>query len=102
MADYNIVFKVGDKFEVIKGGMQRTGISGGDFRLKVGEIWDIVGSEFLGPQFRKLNKRGGSTCIINGFMVATLAFKDGRVRWLDPTGPKAVAHDELIRRTGAR
>ena len=93
---------VGSKFEVIKGGMQDTGIYGGDVRLKVGEIWDIVGSDIMGPQFRKLNQRGGSTCVLNGMRVARMALKEGRVRLLDPGEPKALAHDELRKRTGAR
>lgn len=94
--------KVGTKFVVIKGGSQRTGMSGNPIRLTIGEIWDIVGSEVMGPQFRKLNQRGGCTCILNGYHVAACALRDERVRILDSGEPLAIAHDELRKRTGAR
>lgn len=90
---------VGDKFEVVKGG---TIDVCGPIRLKVGEIWDLVGSEVMGTEFRKLNQRGGSTCILNGLTVARVALLAGKVRKLDPGEPKAVAHDALRQRTGAR
>ena len=93
---------IGTKFIVIKGGKQWSGIDGGDIHLREGQVWDIVGSSAIGPQFRKLNSRGGSTCILNGFTVARCALRDGRVRELLPTEPEYIAHDELRKRTGAR
>jgi hypothetical protein len=90
---------IGTKYEVVKGG---TIDVCGPIRLKVGEIWDIVGSDVCGPQFRKLNQRGGSTCILNGITVARAGLSEGKLRQMDPGEPKAVAHDELRKRTGAR
>lgn len=90
---------IGTKYEVVKGG---TIDVCGPIKLKGGEIWDIVDSEVMGPQFRKLNQRGGSTCVLNGRAVARVAMAEGKVRQMDPGEPKAVAHDELRKRTGAR
>ena len=91
---------IGTKFEVVKGGT--INVCGEPIRLKAGELWDIVGSEIIGPQFRKLNQRGGSTCILNGMIVARAALSEGMLRQMDPAEPKAVAHDALRKRTGAR
>ena len=90
---------IGTKYEVVKGGTINVC---GPIRLKVGEIWDIVGSDIMGPQFRKLNQRGGSTCILNGMTVARAGMAEGKLREMTPDEPKAVAHDELRKRTGAR
>jgi len=89
----------GTKFEVVKGGTINVC---GPIRLKAREIWDIVGSDILGPQFRKLNQRGGSICILNGMTVARVGMAEGKLRQMTPDEPKAVAHDELRKRTGAR
>lgn len=90
---------IGTKFEVVKGGTINVC---GPIRLKVGEIWDIVGSDIIGPQFRKLNQRGGSTCILNGITVARVGVAEGKLRQMTADEPKAIAHDELRKRTGAR
>jgi hypothetical protein len=94
--------EVGTKFEVVKGGGLKTGMGGGPIRLRVGEIWDIVGSDVMGPQFRKLNQRGGSTCILNGMHVAACGLRSGQLRVMCGCEPKFQEHDELRKRTGAR
>jgi len=91
--------KIGSKFEVVKGGTINVL---GPIRLKVGEIWDIVDSEHMGPQFRKLARKGGSTCILNGLTVARAGLQAGKLRELSEDDPKAIAHNELRKRTGAR
>jgi hypothetical protein len=91
--------EIGTKFEVIKGGQIDVC---GPVRLKIGEIWDLVSSEVCGPEFRKLNQRGGCTLILNGRRVAGTALAAGKVRVMDPGEPKSLAHDELRKRTGAR
>jgi hypothetical protein len=92
--------KVNAKFEVIKGGVLH--VDGYPIRLKVGEIWDIVQSDIMGPQFRKLNQRGGCVCILNGNFVALAGLDAGKLKELSPDDPKAIAHDELRKRTNAR
>ena len=91
--------EIGTKFEVIKGGIVHVY---GPIRFKVGEIWDIVDSEAMGPEFRKLTQRGGSTRILNGLTVARVGMAEGKLREMEPTEPKAIAHDELRKRTGAQ
>lgn len=86
---------IGTKFEVVKGG---TIDVCGPIRFRLGEIWDIV----AGDEFRKLDKRGGSTCILNGKIVARVGLDTGKLREMTPDEPKAVAHDDLRKRTGAR
>jgi len=90
---------IGTKYEVMKGGTINVR---GPIRLKVGEIWDIVGSDIMGPRFRKLNQGGGSTCILNGITVARVGMAQGKLREMTPDEPKSVAHDELRKRAGAR
>jgi hypothetical protein len=90
---------IGTKYEVIKGGTINVC---GPIRLRVGEIWDIVHSNVMGPQFRKLDKRGGSTCILNGMTVARVGMAEGKLREMARNEPKAAVHDELRARTGAR
>ena len=88
------------KYEVVKGGSIKIGF-GRPIRFNVGEIWDIV-SDVMGPQLRKLNQRGGSTCILNGQHVARIGMEVGKLRVIAAEEAMFVAHEELIKRTGAR
>lgn len=62
----------GTRFKVVKGG--------GEYKLRVGQVWDIVRSAELGPVFRKLNKNGSSTRILNAYRVARQELTAGRLR----------------------
>jgi len=67
----------GTRFRVVKGG--------GELGLKKGEIWDLVDSQ-CGLQFRKMNKRGGSVRVMNGYQAARSEMDAGRLELIEEAG----------------
>ncbi len=72
--------KIGSLFRVVKGG--------GPNHLRVGQLWEITDSKYLGAQFTKDAKRNGiksgsSTMILNGFAVAQRELRAGRIVYAD-------------------
>lgn len=66
--------KIGDgtRFEVIKGG--------GEQKLRVGDVWFLRADETGHLHLVKLNKRGGSISILNGYSLARNEMEQGRLR----------------------
>lgn len=66
--------KIGDgtRFVVIKGG--------GEFKFRVGDVWFLRADETGHLHLVKLNKRGGSICLLNGYSIARNEMEQGRLR----------------------
>jgi hypothetical protein len=90
------------KYEVIKGGAIRIGGAGGPVRFNRGDVWDVIHSDVCGSELRKLNQRGGSTCLLNGTHFARIGVAEGKLRLMAEDEPGYIAHEALIERTGAR
>jgi hypothetical protein len=68
-----MIIGAGTKFNVVRGG--------GEFKFKLGEVWDLVdGGAGLGLELRKMNKRGGSIRLLNGYQIARQEMDAGRLQ----------------------